>query len=153
MKKKRGIEIKIQLSNRWIYTLIVIGVLAIVGVGVYAFVGPSGVGHELNEIKPCAEGEILQTNADETAWECVNMPNEIEPCGEGETLQVVDGEWSCVEIPKAIGGLYGWCSTCPGETHYPAFCGGYSCLCATGYTKRALSPAGTSPYTCVKISS
>ena len=36
MKKKRGIEIKINLSKRWLYTLIVIGILAIIGVGVYA---------------------------------------------------------------------------------------------------------------------
>jgi hypothetical protein len=69
--KKRGIELKINLSNKAIYTLIVVGILVIVGVGVWAYgtSSPSDFGHSLGE---------------------------FEACDEGETLQVVDGEWDCV---------------------------------------------------------
>ncbi len=71
MKKKRGIEIKINISNRWIYTLIVIGVLAIVGVGVYAATyTASGAGHPYTEISTCSVGQILKMNSAGTAWEC-----------------------------------------------------------------------------------
>lgn len=71
MKKKKGIEIKINFSKKWFYTLIAIAVLAIIGIGVYAYgtSDPSTFGHSLGEIETCAEGE---------------------------TLQVVDGEWACV---------------------------------------------------------
>jgi hypothetical protein len=50
MKKKRGIKIK--LSNRWLYTFIVLGILAIVGIGVYAYgtSSPSTFGHSSGEI-------------------------------------------------------------------------------------------------------
>jgi len=74
-KKKRGLTIKINLTNRWLYTFIAIGILAIISVGVYAWANPTtGVGHDLSEIEPCAAGKILQTNADGTAWNCVTMP-------------------------------------------------------------------------------
>jgi hypothetical protein len=51
MKKKRE-GIQINLSNRWLYTFIIVGILAIIGVGVYAI--PPGVapnpGHSLSDI-------------------------------------------------------------------------------------------------------
>ena len=46
--KKRGKSIKINLTNRWLYTLIAIGILAIIGVGVYAYSG--NVGHTSDQI-------------------------------------------------------------------------------------------------------
>jgi len=51
-KKKRGIEIKIKLSNRWLYFLVVIGILLIVGIGVWAYgtSDPSTFGHTASEI-------------------------------------------------------------------------------------------------------
>lgn len=72
MKKKKGIEIKINFSEKWFYTLIVIGVLAIVGIGVYAYgtSEPSTFGHSLGEIATCNEGETLQVVGGE--WTCVN---------------------------------------------------------------------------------
>ncbi len=74
-KEKRGLHITINLTNRWLYTLITIGILAIVGVGVYAYTGASGVGHDLSEIEPCTAGKILQTNTGGNGWDCVNMPS------------------------------------------------------------------------------
>ncbi len=52
MKKKRGIEIKINFSNRWLYTFIVIGILAFVSVGVYAVAGVSHTSDEIDETDP-----------------------------------------------------------------------------------------------------
>jgi len=52
MKKKRGLTIKINFSNRWLYTFIVLGILAVVAVGVYAYgtSTPSTFGHSIEEI-------------------------------------------------------------------------------------------------------
>lgn len=45
--------IKINLTNRWLYTLIVIGILILLGIVVYGYVNPStGVGHDPSEIGP-----------------------------------------------------------------------------------------------------
>jgi len=50
--KKRGLGIHIHLTNRWLYTFIVLGILAIIGVGVYAYgtSTPSTFGHSSGEI-------------------------------------------------------------------------------------------------------
>jgi hypothetical protein len=69
MVNKKRKDIIIKFSNRWIYTLIVIGILAILGVGVFALGSVSNPGHAISELQTCEEGE---------------------------TLQVVDGEWDCV---------------------------------------------------------
>jgi len=66
-------KVIINFSNRWLYTIIAIGILAIIGVGVYAYVGPNGVGHDRVDIQPCSNGEILQTSGG--AWSCVDMPS------------------------------------------------------------------------------
>jgi len=63
-------KVIINISNRWLYTIIAIGVLAIISVGVYAYVGPNEIGHDLEDIEPCSNGEILQTSGG--AWSCVS---------------------------------------------------------------------------------
>jgi hypothetical protein len=53
MKKKRGkFAIQVSLSNRWLYTFIVIGILVAIGVGVYALAPGTkpNPGHSLSEI-------------------------------------------------------------------------------------------------------
>jgi len=52
MKKGKGLTLKINLSNRWLYTFIFIGILAIIAVGVYAYGtnNPSSFGHSSGEI-------------------------------------------------------------------------------------------------------
>jgi len=72
MSKKRGrsLKINITLSNRWLYTLILIGILTAIGVGVYAYgtSNPSSFGHSISELAPCAEGQILKTTGG--VWTC-----------------------------------------------------------------------------------
>ncbi len=73
MSKKRGksLRININLSNRWLYTLILIGVLIAVAIGVYAATySPSGAGHPYTEISTCGANEILKMNSAGNAWEC-----------------------------------------------------------------------------------
>ena len=53
MVKKKRKEIVVKLSNRYLYALIVIGILTIVGVGVYAYgtSNPSTFGHSSGELE------------------------------------------------------------------------------------------------------
>ncbi len=62
MKKKRGKEgfvISIHLTNRWLYILIAIGILAVIGVGVYAYgtSSPSTFGHSAGELNVDINGD------------------------------------------------------------------------------------------------
>lgn len=70
VKKIQIGKVQIIFSKRWLYTFITITILAVLGVGVYAWANPiTGVGHSHNELEPCANGEILQMNGGE--WSCV----------------------------------------------------------------------------------
>ena len=76
MTKKRGLQIKINLTNRWLYALITIGILMVVGVGVYAYgtSNPSIFGHSVNEVgfpTDCQVGEFLKW--DGNSWICSNF--------------------------------------------------------------------------------
>jgi len=87
-------KLVINISNRWLYTIIAIGVLVIIGVGVYAYVGPGGVGHDIIDIEPCLEGEILQTSTG-GVWTCVDIPGgaaETDPTVPGSIKDGID--WS-----------------------------------------------------------
>jgi len=70
-------KVTINFSKRWLYTFIAIGILAIIGVGVYAV---AGVSHTLDE---------------------VNLPS----CSDGQVLGMSGGSWSCVEMPSGGGGI------------------------------------------------
>jgi hypothetical protein len=72
--KKRGriVNIKINFSNRWLYFLVTLGILIVVAIGVYAYTSPNGIGHDITEIEPCADGQVLVTN-DEGIWTCANL--------------------------------------------------------------------------------
>ena len=55
--KKRG-KINSHISNRLLYTLIAVGILVLIGVGVYAATyTPSGAGHPYTEISTCVQRE------------------------------------------------------------------------------------------------
>ncbi|MCK5149584.1 hypothetical protein KAJ87_01515 [Candidatus Pacearchaeota archaeon] len=110
-KKKRGITIKLVFSNRWLYTFIVIGILAIIGVGVYALTAGEtpDPGHNIQNIGPpsdCVNGQVLQFI--DGAWGCVNLPG-------GETIlktKIVEiGNWdmnanSYVMVAHGLGSNY-----------------------------------------------
>ena len=48
--KRKGLTIKINLTNRWLYTLIALGVLIAVGVGVYAAVDTTKAWHPASQV-------------------------------------------------------------------------------------------------------
>lgn len=67
MKRKRGKKINFNFSDRWLYTLIAIGILLLAGVGVYAYNSggpPSEFGHSADEI----EGGGLDYSSTEGTW-------------------------------------------------------------------------------------
>ncbi len=59
---KKG-EKKFVLSNRWLYTFIILGIFAVVGVGVYAYgtSSPSTFGHSAGEIDLSGVGNIISS--------------------------------------------------------------------------------------------
>jgi hypothetical protein len=72
MKKKRSLNIKIHLTNRWLYTFIFLGILLLIGVGVYASLGTTpNPGHPVSELQSCSDGEILQMVSG--AWACADV--------------------------------------------------------------------------------
>jgi len=71
MKKRGKRNIQINISNRVLYTLITLGIIAILGVGVYAYGTsvPATFGHSYNELQPCSGTQILKMNG-AGAWTC-----------------------------------------------------------------------------------
>jgi len=63
-------NIKIDIKKRYFFGLLVVVLLIGIGVFVYAFAGPNGVGHELNEVNlpPCSDGQALVKTAG--GWGC-----------------------------------------------------------------------------------
>jgi hypothetical protein len=75
MKKRKEVTINIHLTNRWLYTLIIIGIIIVIGAGIYAYGGGSGspsvFGHTINETappSPCYANQFLKW--DGTKWIC-----------------------------------------------------------------------------------
>ncbi len=70
-KRMKKNSVKINISNRWLYALITVGILTILGVGVYAATySASGAGHPYTEISTCDANQILRMKSDGTGWEC-----------------------------------------------------------------------------------
>ena len=71
-RKSKGLNLHIHLSNRWLYTLIAIGIISILGVVVYAYgtSNPSAFGHSINELERCSSGQMLRTSGG--SWVCTN---------------------------------------------------------------------------------
>ena len=75
VKKIKIGKVQINFSNKWFYTFIAIGILVIIGVGVYATVDKTKAWHSLDEIElpDCADGQVLQMSGG--SWGCVDLPN------------------------------------------------------------------------------
>ena len=98
--KKRGVNIHVHLSNRLLYTLITILVLAIIGVSVYAVAGTTpNPGHSLSQLQPCSNGEILKMAGG--VWTCVDGTI----AAETDTLQSVVSRGSSTTSSISVGGL------------------------------------------------
>lgn len=78
MKKgKMKLKTKVKSSNRLVYFLVTLGILVLVGVGVYAYgtTNPAAFGHTMGEMappSPCTANQYLQF--DGTNWKCVGLP-------------------------------------------------------------------------------
>ncbi|MDE1848872.1 MAG: hypothetical protein KGH55_02475 [Nanoarchaeota archaeon] len=74
VRKSNSKGIHIHLTNRWLYTLIAIGILAIVGVVIYADAPSSTIpnpGHPISDLQTCnTAGDVLQINST-GQWSCV----------------------------------------------------------------------------------
>jgi hypothetical protein len=99
--KKPAINIKINFTNRWLYTLILFGIIIGISVGVYAYggrVAPSIVGHTMNETappSPCVTNQYLQWSG--SAWVCATVSAATPPtCSNGQVLKYTAGAWSCI---------------------------------------------------------
>ena len=145
VKKKRGreINIKINLTNRWLYTLIAIGILAIIGVGVYALtpgVAPNP-GHLANEMAPptpCSANQFLKF--DGTNWVCSEMVPPS-PCASGQSLRWNGASLVCIWLNKSTVDLTGLMGIqyVSSSTSNQAYCPagtkviGGGCTCSNSY--------------------
>ena len=104
MKKRRGIQIRINFTNRWLYSLIAIGILALIGVGVYAATyTASGAGHPYTEISTCGANQVLKMDATGTAWAC------------SSPIQDPPGLWTCTMRTNTGGMLVNVVASCVGS--------------------------------------
>jgi hypothetical protein len=74
---KRGRKLKINFSNRLLYSLIAFGIIAILSVGVYALGAVPNPGHAVSELQKCdSDGQVLKMAGG--AWTC-GLPTEADP--------------------------------------------------------------------------
>lgn len=66
---KREGKLKISFSNRFLYTLIALGIIAVLSVGVYAVGSVPNPGHAISELQKCdTDGQVLKMSG--TSWGC-----------------------------------------------------------------------------------
>jgi hypothetical protein len=110
MGKKRGrnIKININMPNRLLYTLILIGILIAVGVGVYAATyTASGAGHPYTEISTCAANQSLKMNAAGNAWTCSDDVVGITKEYADANYKDPPGQWTCTLRTRSVPVGYG----------------------------------------------
>ena len=141
MKKRKRVTINISFTNRWLYSLIAIGILAVIGVSVYAATyTASGAGHPYTEISACGANQVLQMNAAGDAWTCVagtSMDTRCDTtnCGQLRTTStalvtnlnadMVDGKsisTAIYQCPSVAAGDYRCTSTCGGQITTSSTC-------------------------------
>jgi hypothetical protein len=136
-------KVIINLSNRTFYTLVVIGLVVLFGVGVYATLSPGSTpnpGHNIQDIGPptgCANGQVLQFVNETIGWACTSAGGVDTRCDEeGNCQQVCIGNdcqssWPSGGTGEVVGGWYGYCIEYSGYA-------GWTTACLTNY----LAPPG-----------
>jgi hypothetical protein len=122
MKKKRGrtINIKINFSNRWLYFLITLGILAIVGVGVWAYgtSSPSTFGHSIGELEgvqarvtgTCAAGNSIRViNSDGSVTCEADTDTNTDYCSGGSCSGAISAPYIKLTTNSVSKG--DWCSS------------------------------------------
>ena len=94
--KKKSINLNIKISNRWLYAIVVLIVLLILGLSVWAYGTnvPSTMGHSFGELE--------------------GVQSTLPSCSTGQVLQRVGSSWSCGNLPSASIGTLS-CTTAVGS--------------------------------------
>ena len=150
MKKGRGNSRRVY-NNRLLYTLIVIGILAIIGVAVYADAPVTPIpnpGHYISEIQTCnTTGDILEMVQTEGIlnWSCVQAPSAPDLSGY-ETTSALSNTLASYEttsaLTSALASALGGYETTSALTS--ALAGYYPTTNPSGYT--SLTKAATPAY-------
>ena len=113
-KEKRKKSIFNKISNRLAYTLIVISIVILLGMGVYA-----AVGHSFSEISgPSCTGLLKWTGS---VWSC--MPSPPSCALTNQVLHWDGSDWSCVTIDIGYECYWtGWLTN-PNYCYYEDYCG------------------------------
>jgi hypothetical protein len=142
MGKKRGrtINIKINFSNRWLYTFITLGILAIVGVGVWA-VDTSKAWHSSNQI------EFTDESVPATALQSGIPSSKISGNIPSTQISFSSGSvpYSAVTHRRAI---YQYSSACGGGIGFSSSCSTVLCDSSGHYYDCCRACSRTRPQTC-----
>jgi hypothetical protein len=137
MKKRKGI--RINFTNRWLYTLIAILILAVIGVGVYAAVDTTKAWHPVSQIDFSG---IAANSIPGSAIQVSSLAKVASACcadsAKGGTL---NGYCTMTYVWKdKVGGTF-YSSSCSTPTP-PATCGssGTFCACPSGYNRLSMTP-------------
>ncbi|MBU2562347.1 MAG: hypothetical protein KKF68_01675 [Nanoarchaeota archaeon] len=165
-------KVTISLSNKTFYTLIAVGVILLLGIGVYAYgtTNPAVFGHSSGEITVdntlCTQVTGHACGYDDNSG--VNTDNQTLSVS-GQTLSITSGNSITLPTNVVSGTWLGYCKsdrvyitdynyyyTCdPSATKAPATCtllsnNRYACGCQSGYTPLLYSQDSNHYYTCLK---
>lgn len=134
MKKK---ELVIKIDRRLLYTFIVLGILAVIGVGVYAYgtSSPSTFGHSLGEIdfSQTITEDITTTGKVSASEICLGTDCSTSLTSKGKAVYEITNT-RCSDVGKLVFSTTCSTTTCGGNCQsyyvYRYDCSG-NCVCAT----------------------
>lgn len=143
MKKRRKITVNINFSNRWLYTLIIIGIILVISVGVYAanFLLTPGTapnpGHLISQTSPpsgCTAGQVLQwtgTANGDGGWTCASTGSTLTKNITVPFYQIIpycSGAGTVTQNANCNSASAGTCGTYPNLGTYYYDCSGTGAL-------------------------
>jgi len=117
-------KIEVNISNKFLYSVLAFIVLISLGVSVYAT--PATMGHSMGELMPSCTGIITGTNGIANSWGCISAS--IPTCvGANEVLHWSGSAWSCATVDIGYACYWsGWSPECACvTTDDPSFICGY----------------------------